>query len=275
MKTEEKTIMSFIVQATDKTPAVSFVPENLYFNISGIATSHQTAELFSNAGKWITEYDKQLDLREQENKHKGLNLTFEFNFLQADNASLEAIKGLLARIERMNSRTVYVIIKWHYNSAGEKMKTFMQQYIDGYRIFFETINEMGVPSFFIHPTDVSPKIFFDAPNRTFRISGSSRPEQVDAFYSQIENWIKHNGQKWMCGHPLDIKMRYFNTSSAKSLMEIIKLVDKLHTRGKPGTINWHYETEDELEEVKEEFVPNVQNLIFNYLLRKQEFDSLQ
>ena len=263
-------ITPFIVQATDKTPAVNFVPDNLYFNISGNATSHETAEIFSNAGKWVTNYDKQLDLLQRENKVQALNLIFEFNLLQADDASLEAIKGLLARIELTNSRDVHILVKWHYKSSNEKMKSFLQQYIDGYRIFFETINEMGVPSFFIHPTDISPKIFFDTPHGVFRISGSSRPEHPRAFYSQVDKWIECNGRQWMMGHPLDIKMRYFNTSSTKCLMDILLLVDKIYRAAKPGIVNWHYDVEDtlELETVKEEFEPQVQNLRFNYIPRK-------
>src|ERR1035437_4456165 len=183
-------ITSFIVQATDKTPAVSFIPDSLYFNISGIATTNQTAEIFSNAGKWITQYDKQLDLFQRENKLQALNLVFEFNLVEADDISLEALKGLLARIDATNSRDVHIQIKWHYKSSNEKIKSYLQQYIDGYRIFFETINEMGAPSFFIHPTDISPKIFFDTPHGVFRISGSSRPEHPRAFYSQVDKWIE-------------------------------------------------------------------------------------
>jgi len=263
-------ITPFIVQATDTTPAVSFIPDDFYFNISGNATSDQTAEIFSNAGKWIVQYDKQLDLLQRENKVSALNLVFEFNLIETTDENLEILKGLLARIELTNSRDVHIQIKWHYKSSDERMNSYLKQYIDGYRIFFETINEMGVPSFFIHPTDISPKIFFDTPNGVFRISGSSRPEHPRAFYSQVDRWIELNGRKWMMGHPLDLKMRYFNTSSTKCIMEILLLVDKIYRSGKNGIINWYYDVEDieGLEAVKDEFESNVQNLRFNYIQRK-------
>ena len=263
---------SFIVPATNKTPAVNFIPDKLYFNISGNALYPQAAKLFYDAGNWITQFDKHLDLLQRENKVQALNLVFEFNLQEADEPSLETIKGVLAKIELANSRDVHIQIKWHYKSGNEKMISFLQQYIDGFRIFFETINEVGVPSFFIHPTDMSPKIFFDTPNGVFRISGSSRPEHPRAFYSQVDKWIELNGKQWMMGHPLDLKMRYFNTSSTKCIMEILLLVDKIYRAEKPGIINWYYDAEDveELETVKDEFESNVQNLRFNYVQRKRK-----
>lgn len=263
---EIKMIAPFVVQATDKTPSVSFVPDNLHFNISGIATSPQTKEIFLKAGHWLVEYDKQLDLLSQENIIKSLNLVFEFNLMQADDASLEAVKGLMERLEIMNSRFVHIIVRWRYHSSNEKMKSFIQQYIDGYDLFFETVNEMGVPSFFTHPTDTSPKIFFDTPQGVFRISGSSCPEHPEAFYSPIMKWIKTNGSQYMLGKPFDIKMRYFNTSSAKCIMDTLFIVDKLYASEAKGVINWHYSSEDELAE-GQEFESNVQNLSFNYIMR--------
>ncbi len=265
-----QSIAPFIVQATDTTPSVSFIPDKLFFNISGNATSFQTAEIFFNAGKWIIQYDKQLDLLQRENKIQALNLVFEFNLVEANNACLEALKILISRIELTNSRDVHIQIKWHYNSSNEKIKSFLQQYIDGYRIFFETINEKGVPSFFIHPTDISPKIFFDTPNSVFRISGTSRPEHPRAFYNQIEKWIECNGKQWMMGHPFDIKMRYYNTSSKKCLTDLLFLINKIYRDEKQGLVNWYYDFEDneEVEIIKEEFEPILQNLHFNYIPRK-------
>ena len=265
-------IEPFLIQSTTHTPAISFVPDNLYFNIVGIASFPQSVQLFSNAARWITEYDLSLDLRSQVNKDKSLHLTFEFNILVPDNESLDAMKNLftsLERMNRMNNRRVYVSIKWHYHSENENIKIFLWQCIDRYRVFFETINEMGAPSFYIQPTNVTPEIFFDTPNHVFRITGSSRPEHPDAFYDKVIKWIECNGRQWMSEYPLNIKMYYFNTSSGKTLLNILKYMDKWYSEENRGTINWYYSGEYEYDEVREEFEPYLQNISFNYIQYNQ------
>ncbi|MGB1075692.1 MAG: DUF1987 domain-containing protein [Flavobacteriales bacterium] len=74
------------------------------------------------------------------------------------------------------------------------------------------------------------------------LSGRSIPENSIEFYRPIMDWVDAHCSKE--GTNLDIKIRleYFNTSSSKCLMDLLKLVEK-----SPSTaeVHWYYEEEDE------------------------------
>ena len=106
----------------------------------------------------------------------------------------------------------------------------------------------------IEPTHISPKIRFIPELNDFSISGMSAPEDVRALYYPVIEWIdKFNGEL-MRGenkifnetNPLTLKidLNYFNSASAKFLLDILLELKKIHESGTPVVVEWYYEEDD-------------------------------
>ncbi len=97
----------------------------------------------------------------------------------------------------------------------------------------------------IEPTETSPKIDFN-PNGYFLIEGESRPENVVKFYEPVLNWLREfsqnaNGKKI----EFDFKLEYFNSSSAKFIMDVFMELEKACKNGADILVNWFYDELDE------------------------------
>ena len=73
------------------------------------------------------------------------------------------------------------------------------------------------------------------------ISGRSIPENSIAFYTPLLEWVDEHLKG---GGILDVSIRleYFNTSSSKCLMDLLKRVEQSPAE---ATVLWYYEEEDE------------------------------
>jgi len=96
----------------------------------------------------------------------------------------------------------------------------------------------------------TPKINFDPKNKKFEITGESRPEDVKTFYDPIFEWLdnfqlylKSQGSK----DEIVIKMylEYFNSASAKYLLNLTKKLSDFKSVGVPIAVEWLYVEEDE------------------------------
>ncbi len=115
----------------------------------------------------------------------------------------------------------------------------------------------------IHETTTSPAVIFDFDNDIFEITGCSRPEDVVAFYGQLVDWLinlKDNVTDDLkierANKPLVFKLcyNYFNSSSAKYILDIILLIDGLYKKGLNVVIEWQYKKDDDdMLETGEEF----------------------
>lgn len=115
----------------------------------------------------------------------------------------------------------------------------------------------------IEPSENSPKVLFDPFSLTFEISGESRPENAGKFYDPILQWLNqfHSVLFWKQGQygttpklVFEFKLEYFNSTSAKYLLDVLKLVDQCHTDGCAVVVNWYYDQRDEdMKESGEEF----------------------
>jgi hypothetical protein len=119
-----------------------------------------------------------------------------------------------------------------------------------------------VENIFIKPTSKTPLIDFRTTGH-LTINGNSYPENVNDFYEPILHWIDDLLEKKLVPISLTVDLKYINTSSTKSILNIVK---KINTLGK-GTIRvfWLYEIDDDdmieigedlekLSEIKFEFV---------------------
>jgi hypothetical protein len=102
----------------------------------------------------------------------------------------------------------------------------------------------------IEATLNSPRVELDPADNRFEFSGESRPENVRSFYLPILDWLEEyaadlskNGNK----NPLtfNFNLEYFNSTSAKYILDIFKSLYSIHEGGNEVLIRWHYEEDDE------------------------------
>ncbi|MFT4737535.1 MAG: hypothetical protein ACI8QD_000146 [Cyclobacteriaceae bacterium] len=96
----------------------------------------------------------------------------------------------------------------------------------------------------IAPTRISPEVVINAKDKIFLMKGRSSPENAVMFYDQIKSGIKNYFQKEQ-KLSVHFMFEYFNTSSSKSIFEVIKLLKKFQGIGKEITFFWVYEEGDD------------------------------
>ncbi len=115
----------------------------------------------------------------------------------------------------------------------------------------------------IEPTDFSPKVVLDPTKNVFELSGESRPENTSKFYMPILEWlVQYQGvlywEKDKFGQgalrTFEFKLDYFNSTSAKFIMDVLMQLDKMAQEGYNINARWHFDKRDEdMKESGEEF----------------------
>jgi hypothetical protein len=129
-------------------------------------------------------------------------------------------------------------------------------------------------SYKVEETDNSPKVHLDANNHCLEFEGDSRPEDVLKFYTPITNWLNDyqahlsrlssNITDLTCNFKFD----YFNSSSAKVIMDIIIKIGDINDNNTNVNIifNWFYfEADEDLLDAGEEF-EELLGISFNYII---------
>ncbi|CAK0779313.1 SiaC domain-containing protein [Azospirillaceae bacterium] len=120
-------------------------------------------------------------------------------------------------------------------------------------------------NFCIPRTDRSPEIQFDYGRSVLTLRGESYPENVAAFYGPLfallENFFNQNSPKFIT---VNIELFYFNSSSAKALMNLFLLLERATENGNSVVINWHVvEDDDTIREFGEEFAEDIEGIPFH------------
>ncbi len=131
----------------------------------------------------------------------------------------------------------------------------------------------------IKETIATPKIVFDFVNKNFELAGCSRPEDVRGFFAPVMKWLvdfkNYISDDIRDAHKTDpivfkFKFDYFNSSSAKFILDILVLIDEIHSKGLNMRIDWFYdENDDDMKEVGEE-LSDVVEFPFKYIVMRKE-----
>lgn len=128
----------------------------------------------------------------------------------------------------------------------------------------------------LQATENTPGISLDCKEHKLFFDGDSRPEDVQKFFTPIMDWLDQYANyiyflKDKSSAPINItcgfKFEYFNSSSAKYVMDIINKLGEIGNSSDQVnlTVNWHYEEMDEdMLEAGEEFQEMV-NVDFNFV----------
>ena len=129
-------------------------------------------------------------------------------------------------------------------------------------------------SLVIDKTISTPKIIFDYSQKLFELEGCSRPEDVRTFFAPVIKWlnefeasIEPEMVKYHKSSPIVFKFKfdYFNSSSAKFILDILVLINNIHSAGLNIRIDWCYEADDDdMKEVGEE-LSDVVDFPFKYV----------
>lgn len=125
----------------------------------------------------------------------------------------------------------------------------------------------------IPATDFTPKVTFLADSGLLEISGVSRPEDVAGFYEELLSWLEDFEESIVkSGHRYEVqiltinfKLSYFNSSSSKFLIQMLRHIKNIKDDGTEIKIDWYYEEGDEKMMEDGEDLADAVELEFTYI----------
>ena len=92
----------------------------------------------------------------------------------------------------------------------------------------------------------TPKVTLNKDTDVIELSGRSIPENAVEFYKPIYGWLDSYVQNPNAKTAVEIRLEYFNTSSSKCLLDVLKKLETLEKRNAGAVlVNWYYEEDDE------------------------------
>jgi hypothetical protein len=161
----------------------------------------------------------------------------------------EKIINKEAKQEENGAGLGFILIKL---KSGNKVEYNLTRFNEEYSYFelIITVNEYIMRKLIIDQTTNSPKVILDPDKNRFEISGESRPPDVTVFYDEILRWVDdyavHLSKADESHDPVEFNLdfEYFNSSSAKYILDFCKQIGTVRSKGKNISIKWHYEDDD-------------------------------
>ena len=97
----------------------------------------------------------------------------------------------------------------------------------------------------IEGTKQTPEIDFDAISGVLKLSGRSIPENTFEFFNAVLIWLDEFSVQAPDKVIAKINLEYFNTSSSKYILEILKRLKSVLKDDKDVLVEWYYEEDDE------------------------------
>ncbi|MBL7945064.1 MAG: DUF1987 domain-containing protein [Flavobacteriales bacterium] len=107
----------------------------------------------------------------------------------------------------------------------------------------------------LSPTEKTPAVTVDGGRGLIAISGCSIPENADRFYGPIQDLAERYAQQPAPRTTLRVELSYFNSSSSKYLLDLMKHLSDLHASGRSSvTLEWWYAKDDlDMKEAGEDY----------------------
>lgn len=117
-------------------------------------------------------------------------------------------------------------------------------------------------------TGSAPYIYVDEEKGYMRFFGESFHENVLEVYSDIIKWLQQYTKTEFQSFTFDCELKYFNSSTAKMLLNILLLLDEASKSGRLVTVNWITTADNEINiECGEDFADEVASLDFNIVIQ--------
>lgn len=106
----------------------------------------------------------------------------------------------------------------------------------------------------IHSKRFMPEVILNQEKGIFTIRGKSIPEDSNSFYSPIFKWFDQYFENPNKETILFLQLEYYNSSSARSIANLIKIFDDKYNSGYNVKVIWSYNPDDEaMKESGEDF----------------------
>ncbi len=104
-------------------------------------------------------------------------------------------------------------------------------------------------------TNRTPEIYYDPATAILEISGRSIPENSLQFFQPLFDWAEtFRIQKNQRILNVIFKLEYFNTSSSKCILDLLRKLERIKENDKEVFIKWYYDPRDEdMEEAGKDF----------------------
>jgi hypothetical protein len=96
-------------------------------------------------------------------------------------------------------------------------------------------------------THSTPGIKLDSSEGLMELYGRSIPENALNVYRPVLGWLENYMIEPRKETTLNFKIEFFNTSSSKFILQILKKLEELNRQGFKVTVNWFYNDEDILD----------------------------
>ena len=117
----------------------------------------------------------------------------------------------------------------------------------------------------IKETIYTPSVSVYDSDRLIVITGTSRLEDPTDFYKELDNLFSKYANKFKKDMTLDFSFIYINTSSSKWLFHILKNIQMKYSEKKAITVNWYYESDDEVIQEAGEIFKSLLHIPFNVI----------
>jgi len=91
-----------------------------------------------------------------------------------------------------------------------------------------------------------PKMMFDKDNGIFLIEGRSLPEDSEAVYAPVLEWLEEYGKEANPKTEMVFNLEYYNSASLRKFADILKKLKQISDEsGTDVSVVWYYEDGDE------------------------------
>jgi hypothetical protein len=97
----------------------------------------------------------------------------------------------------------------------------------------------------IDRTSDTPAVELDPQKKLMELVGNSYPENAIEFYQPIYDWVHSYFAGASPSLTAVLKLNYFNTSSAKCILNLLTILQNYHAQNRPVNVQWYYDEEDE------------------------------
>ena len=97
----------------------------------------------------------------------------------------------------------------------------------------------------ITPTDETPEVSFDAKAGNLAMKGKCLPEDVNAFFMPILDWLGNYAKQPAATTEFTVGLEYFNTATSKPIIRIFGLLEGIMKAGHSVKVIWCFLEEDE------------------------------
>lgn len=117
----------------------------------------------------------------------------------------------------------------------------------------------------IQATARTPLISFKPTEGEFLLEGESYPEDTKKFYdTPLSSVYSYLQKPDVPPSKFVFRLKYFNSSSAKVLMDLFIAIEEAASSGATMTVEWHHaEDDDNMQELGEEFSEELQTAKFS------------